>query len=261
MRRVVLSLATAVVAMTTAACGGADVTVLTHLEGTVTEAEDGPAVVPLTAIPVRLLPYDRDALFDSLSAAHPVPEPQIPDTIFELQQVVSERYREWQSALSRWGALRDSLQVISRRMERMDRGSGEYLVLFRDFNDLAAQVDRLDRESNQAFRDFEQLQGRLTTEAREIQLQRELWSDEAFAPVDSIIQDRLAQQRTQEHADTTNSQGIARFRNIRPGRWWVYARFDRGFDELYWNLPVELERGEELELRLNPQNAEVRPKL
>jgi hypothetical protein len=56
-------------------------------------------------------------MFDSLAQAYPVPEPQIPDTIFQLQQQVIERQREWQRALVRWGALRDSLQVLSNRMQ------------------------------------------------------------------------------------------------------------------------------------------------
>jgi hypothetical protein len=260
MRRVVLTMVAATVAATAAACGGADVTVLAQLEAVATGDEEARGR-PLPALPVRLLPYDRDALFDSLAQAHPVPEPQIPDTVFAIQTQVGERYREWQQALGRWGVLRDSLDTISRRMQQMSRGSGEYLVLFRDFNDLADEVDALERRSNQAFREFESLQTRLTQSAREIQLERELWADEAFAPVDSIIQARLDQRGGQEQADTTTAQGVARFRNVRSGRWWVYTRFDRPFDELYWNVPIDVNRGDEIEIRLTEENAEVRQKL
>lgn len=260
MRRVVLSLVAAVLAATTAACGGGDVTVLAQLEGTAAETGEA-TTVALSTLPVRLLPYDRDLIFDSLAQAHPAPEPQIPDTIFELQQVVGERYREWQQALSRWGILRDSLEVLSRQMEGLDRGSGDYLVLFRDFNDLADEVDELERRSDEAFQQFTDLQSRLTREAREIQLEREVWGDEVYEPVDSIILVRLDETGKQERADTTTAQGVARFRNIRPGQWWVHARYDRQFDELYWNVPIQVERGEEIEVRLNRENAEVRPKL
>jgi hypothetical protein len=260
MRRVVLMLAAAVLGAGAAACGGSDVVVLAQLEGA--DAATGEqAAVALGNLPVRLLPYDRDALFDSLSQAHPVPEPAIPDTIYELQNRVIERQREWQTALGRWSALRDSLETMSRRMAQMSRGSGEYFALFRDFNDLADEVERLDRQSNEAFRDFTTLQTRLNQEAREIQIQRELWADEAFAPVDSIIQARLDQRGGTEHVDTTRGNGVARFRNVRPGRWWVYSRYDRQYDELYWNLPVEVTRDDDLEVRLTEQNAEARPKL
>jgi hypothetical protein len=253
-------LAAAVLTGGSAACGGTDVVVLAQLEGVEATAGEQTAVA-LGNLPVRLLPYDRDALFDSLSQAHTVPEPQVPDTIFRLQNQVIERQREWQNSLGRWSALRDSLETISRRMSQMNRGSGEYFALFRDFNDLADEVERLDRRSNEAFREFTTLQTRLNQEAREIQIQRELWADEAFAPVDSIIQARLDQRRVTEHVDTTGSNGVARFRNVRPGRWWVYARYDRQYDELYWNVPIEITRDEDVELRLTEQNAEARPKL
>lgn len=260
MRRVVLMLVAAVLAGGAAACGGTDVVVLAQLEEVDATAE-GQAGVALGNLPVRLLPYDRDALFDSLAQAHPTPEPQIPDTIFELQNTVIERYREWQTALGRWSTLRDSLETISRRMNRLDRGSGEYFALFRDFNELADEVERLDGRSNTAFQQFTSLQNRLNQEAREIQIQRELWAEDAFAPVDSIIEARLSQRGVTEHVDTTAGNGVARFRNVRPGRWWVYARYDRQYDELYWNVPVEVTRDEDLEIRLTERNAEARPKL
>jgi hypothetical protein len=257
MRRVVLILAAAAMGATSTACGGADVAVMARLQG----VETGGEGVPLTALQVRLLPFDRDALFDSLAQAYPTPEPQVPDTVFALQQAVIERQREWQRAQVRWGALRDSLQVLSNRMQGMPRGSGEYLVLFRDFNDLADEVDRLERQSNQAFQAFTSLQARLTTEAREISLQRELWADEAFAPADSIFRARMDERGGSEQVDTTNAQGVARFRNVRSGPWWVYTRYDRQFDELYWNVPIQVDRGDEIELILSEENAEVRQKL
>jgi hypothetical protein len=260
MRRVVLMLVAAVLAGGAAGCGGTDVVVLAQLEGG-TAAQGETSAVAIGNLPIRLLPYDRDALFDSLARAHPVPEPEVPDTIFELQNRVIERQRDWQTALARWSALRDSLETISNRMARMNRGSGEYFALFRDFNDLADEVEQLDRRSNEAFREFTTLQTRLNQEAREIQIQRSLWADEAFAPVDSIIQSRLDQRRVTEHTDTTGANGVVRFRNIRPGRWWVYSRYDRQFDELYWNVPIEVTRDEDVELRLTEENAEARPKL
>lgn len=260
MRRVVLTFAAAIIAATSVACGGGDVAVLAQLQEGVAAVE-GAEGRPLSALPIYLLPYDRDAIFDSLSQAHPTPEPEIPDTIFQLQDQVSERYREWQTAERRWGVLRDSLQVLSNRMERMNPQSGEYFVMFRDFNDLADEVEVLERRSRQAFEGFTDLQDRLEEEARGIQIQRELWADEAFTPVDSIIQARLQERGAQEYADTTDAQGVARFRGIPAGQWWIHGRYDRPFDELYWNIPIQVDRGDEVQMRLTEQNAEVRQKL
>ena len=291
MRRVVLILAAAVTAVATAACGGGEVTVLAQLEnsaaGTGTaaattdttqadtatgQAESGQqaaAQAPgaqaeaaaLSSLPVWLLPYDRDVIFDSLAQAYPEPEPQIPDSIADLQERVRVAQQEWQEAETRWGMLRDSLQVISEQMEGLDQSSGEYFALFQDFNDLEAEVSDLYDESRTQFEEFESLQNRLNQQAREISLQRQAWSDEAFAAVDSVITARLDEMGLEERADTTTAQGAVTFQGVEPGQWWVHARYDRAYDELYWNEPVEVARGEQVTVRLTRENAEVRGKL
>jgi hypothetical protein len=60
--------------------------------------------------------------------------------------------------------------------------------------------------------------------------------------------------------DTTNAAGVVRLRP-RSGNWWLYARFELPYQELYWNIPVEVSRGDPIEIRLTRENAEVRPKL
>lgn len=260
MRRVVLTLAAAVTAAGTAACGGGEVTVLAQLEQATTETE-GAEAVALGSLPVQLLPYNRDALFDSLEQAFPEPEPQIPDSILQLQDRVLEAQRDWQSAESRWALVRDSLKTLSDQMSGLSQSSGEYLILFREFNDLEGEVDALYSRSQDRFEEFTTLQNTLNQQAREIGLERRAWADEAFAPVDSIIAARLEAMNREELADTTNAQGAARFRNVKTGEWWVHARFERAYDELYWNEPVDVARGEELTVRLTEENAEVRGKM
>lgn len=260
MRRVVLILAAAVTAVSTAACGGGDVAVLAQLEGAATGTEQTDAVA-LGSLPVRLLPYDRDALFDSLAQAYPEPEPEIPDSIVDLQERVLTAQREWQTAENRWAQVRDSLQTLSQRMQQLNQSSGEYFALFQEFNDLEGEVSGLEQRSREQFEEFTTLQTRLNQQSREIGLARRAWADEAFAPVDSIIEARLETMGREELADTTSAQGVARFRGVDPGQWWVYARYERAYDELYWNEPIEVARGEELTVRLTGENAEVRGKM
>ncbi len=257
MRRVVLILAAAVTAAVTAACGGGDVVVLAQLEGGATGTQETEAV-PLGSLPVRLLPFDRDEVFDSLEQAYPEPEPEIPDSIFELQQRVQVLYTDWQQAVSRWGVLRDSLQNLSERMNAMDQGSGEYFAMFQEFNDMEAEVNDLEDRSDAAFEEFTDLQARLNAQSQEVTLARRAWADEAFAPVDSIFASRLEESGLEEYWDTTSTEGAARFRDVPSGQWWVTARYDRQFDELYWNVPVEVTGGEETTVRLTEENAEVR---
>ncbi len=261
MRRVVLIAAAAVFGASTAACGGGDVTVLAQLQGASTGAETAEPVA-LGSLPVRLLPYDRDQIFDSLKAAYPEPEPEVPDSIAALQDRVITKQREWQQANNQWLALRDSLKTLSTKMARMSKSSGEYFAMFRDFNDMDDQVSALEKRSNQAFQEFTTSQNRLNEQAREIRLAKRAWGDEAYAPIDSIIGARLDAMGLQEYADTTTDQGVAYFKDIPEGRWWVYARYERQFDELYWNVPINVQGGKEpTRIQLTEENAEVRPKL
>lgn len=251
-------LATALATATLTACGGGDVAVVAALEG----QGEGAEPVALANLPVRLLPYDRDVLFDSLTQAYPEPEPRMPDSLVALQGQVAERQQAWRTAEQRWGMLRDSLKTISDRMTGMDQSTGEYFVLFQTFGELEDEVGQLEQASQAAFRQFESLQRRLTQQSREIRLAHQAWADEAFASVDSIIDARLEEMGLVELADTTDAQGVARFNGVDGGQWWVHARFDRPFDELYWNEPIEVTGGgEPLVIRLSRENAEVRQKM
>jgi hypothetical protein len=61
-------------------------------------------------------------------------------------------------------------------------------------------------------------------------------------------------------ADTTDADGMAAL-EVPPGQWWVYARQDLPFSELYWNIPITVERNAPVQVQLNASTAEVRPKL
>ncbi len=260
MRRVVLTLAVATTAFATAACGGGDVVVVAQLETVAAETGEAESVT-LSELPVRLLPYDRDAIFDSLGQAYPEPEPVIPDSIQDLQNRVVASQQEWREANIEWMAIRDSLQTLSDTLSVMDQSDAEYFVLFQDFGDLEERVGGLETQANNAFAEFDVLQKRLTQQSREVELARRNWADEAFAPVDSIFPAREEELRLEVQYDTTSTQGVARFSGVKEGRWYVNARYERQFDELYWNVPVDVPSGEEVVVRLTEENAEVRQKL
>ncbi|NIR45769.1 MAG: hypothetical protein GWN51_14595 [Gemmatimonadetes bacterium] len=54
---------------------------------------------------------------------------------------------------------------------------------------------------------------------------------------------------------------MARFTGVESGQWWVNARYDRQFDELYWNVPIEVSSGETVQVELTEENAEVRQQM
>jgi hypothetical protein len=235
------------------ACTG-QVTVQAQLEG-----EDG-AVTPLRELEVMALPYDRDAIFDSLEAAWGTPAPQVPDSLVELQAAIATAQNEYTEATSRWGAARDSAKVLSDRLSGMsNRMSGEYRLMHRDFQDQEATYRQAEGVMNRAFERTKELRNRFTQSAQEYSTRREAWGEEAFVPVDSIIMVRLDQLGREVAADTTDANGIAVFA-LKTGQWWIHARYELPFDELYWNEPVTVARGEPTVVQLTRATAEVRPR-
>lgn len=244
------------------ACGGTDVVVQAQLdrvsEADTTSAESGPT--PLTGMEVWLLPYDRDAIFDSLAAVADEPEPAIPDSLMQLQDRIAEAAVVNQQATARWNTVRDSLQTLSEELDGLSRASAEYRVLFREFSELESRVNELQATMDSTFEVFTQLQRRFATQAEEISLARAQWEDEAFRSVDSIMLARAEEMGREELVDTTNANGIARFSNVPGGQWWVHARYELPYDELYWNEPTQVE-GDQVSVTLDRQSAEVRPNL
>lgn len=255
MKRLLLILATGFGAAMLGACGGGQVIV--QIETATVEGGD---VIALQDLEVQLLPYDRDAVFDSLASVYPEPEPPIPDTLIQLQAAVAKAQEEWRQAETRWATVRDSLQRISQEMEGLSRAQAEYRILFAEFNALAPEEERFQRQMDAAFNRFDQLQKDLLNQSQQVKLRREEWADAAFAPVDSIFAAKIAEARREVAVDTTDATGVARF-SVKPGTWWVHARYDLPYTELYWNIPIDVQRGEPVQIKLSRENAEVRRKL
>lgn len=252
-----LSAGVAVVVL--AACGPAQLDVTVEREIPDPDSE-GTMVRPLEEVEVRLLPFDRDVVFDSLAEAYPEPEPAIPDSVLAAQVAVQEAQQRWRTAESRWQSTRDRLQEINREMRGLNRGEARYVALFREFQDLDAQLNRFQRQVDQTFKAFNDLQSSSLEAAEQIRLRREQWAEEAFAEAGEVFQRRLEATGREIQVDTTDAQGMVQFR-VPPGQWWVHARFELPYQELYWNKPIQLERGDPTTFTLNESNAEKRPKL
>ncbi|MXV94413.1 MAG: hypothetical protein F4Z92_00710 [Gemmatimonadetes bacterium] len=76
------------------ACGPADVTVFVALGD-----EANPE--PLDAVEVRLLPYDRDQIFDSLASEAATPEPQIPPDLMAARDEIALAQQAWRDSENR----------------------------------------------------------------------------------------------------------------------------------------------------------------
>lgn len=257
MRRLVLTLALAGIPLL-AACGGGEVVVQAAIQP---EAAEGAEASPLPNVEVRALPYDRDVVFDSLRNTAGTPEPEIPDSLMALQTAIAEAQEQWAAAEAEWGTARDSLQKLSQQMRGMSRGDARYVIAYRDFGAQETVEQRAKRTMDTAFERFTSLQSRFTEQSAAVRAQRQAWGDEAFAAVNDVIEARLEELGLEEHWDTTNANGVARFDRLKKGQWWIHARYDLPYTELYWNVPVEVTGGDPVSVVLNRGNAQVRPKL
>jgi hypothetical protein len=242
------------------ACGPAEVVVSMEVDVPNPDGS-GTRQLSLSDVEVQLLPYDRDAIFDSLTAASTVPEPQIPPELLAAREQVQAAQAEWDAAQRRWSLARDTLQSITRAMEQYNRGEAQYLMLFREFQDFESQLGGAEREMNASFAAFDSLQRGTIRASDSVRILQENWGDDAFADVGDVFRAKQAAAQLDLAVDTTDATGVARGNlNVRPGQYWVHARYPvSAYTELYWNEPVTVERGDPVTVSLTRANAEERP--
>lgn len=241
-----------VVSVSLGACGPVELAIVAEIE-----SEAGEATL-LDEIEVRLLPYDRDHVFDSLTRAADVPEPEIPQDLLDARDEIAAAQEQWRNTETRWNTLRDTLAKLNSAMEGLNRAENRYRAIFNEWSDLNAEYQRAERRVASDFDRFESLQAAAIGRMDSMRVARDNWADQAYVDVDAVIGAKIEASGLEEAADTTDVDGIARF-DVAPGRYWVYARYERPYDELYWNESIDVARGESMELRLTTENAEVRP--
>ncbi|MCA1790050.1 MAG: hypothetical protein LC667_09400, partial [Thioalkalivibrio sp.] len=142
--------------LATAACGPGEVVVTMEIE--TPTPEGGARAITLSNLEVQLLPYDRDQVFDSMIAAFPTPEPEIPSELLAARDEVQAAQAEWDAHQRRWNTLRDTLQTLTRAMEQFSRGEARYVALFREWQDFDSEYGGVERQMNEAFDRFDSLQ-------------------------------------------------------------------------------------------------------
>lgn len=223
-------------------------------------AEGSGEVLPLPDLPVRLLPYDREAVLDSLEAASSEPQPPIPPELLAQQQQVQLAQSAWRAVEGRLTAVRDSIRALNERLSGTGAGaagSPDTQGLRARLQSLEAEEPRVNQEMQAAFAQFDSLQQHTTAATDSIRNLRDTWAQQAFADFNQVIAAKLQQSGQGEHADTTDARGLAGFR-AENGRWWIYARYTLPYEELYWNIPIET-AADSTHVKLNRENADVRP--
>lgn len=259
MRRIHSLVTVLATATALSACGGTDVVVQALGQGAAGEGGQSEAV-PLAGMQIELLPFDRDQIFEELAASAADPEPQLPDSLLLLQEQIAAANVAYQEATAAWATVRDSLRLLSEELETLHPASAEYRLLFDDFDALDIRVGDLENTMNESFARFSELQSQFTNQAEEVRLRRAQWADEAFASVDSVFDARIESTGLEPMTDTTGANGAVVFSDVKAGEWWIHARYELPYEELYWNEPVRVE-GERLDVQLSRENAEARARL
>ena len=260
MRRSALRLAMSLL-LAAAACEPAELVVTIEIDVDDPEG-DGTITRALSDIEVRLVPYDRDAVFDSMTAAFDTPEPAVPEDLVAARDEVRLAQEAWQRSQTRWNTIRDTLQRLNTALEQYNRGEARYVALFREWNDFDGELGGVDREMTRSFDLFTELQQGTIRASDSVRILQDNWGDEAFAGVGEVFLAKSRASGLQEATDTTDAMGIARTHlRVAPGQYWVYARYELAYTELYWNVMITLERGEPIQVRLTRGNANERIKL
>lgn len=239
-----------------AACGPGEASVVVALGDETSEDANA-----LEGVEVRLLPYDRDHLFDSLTTAAAdagMPEPEIPADLLATRDEIAEAQRIWRETETAWNIQRDSLQTLNEAMEGLNRAQRAYLTLYNQYEDVLADYERAEQQVGRLFDNFTSLQEAAIGRMDSMRIVQADWADQAFEDVGLLIAARIELSGLEEHADTTEAGGLAQF-EAAPGQYWVYARHELPYDELYWNIPLEITREAPAVLRLNRGNAVIRP--
>lgn len=243
------------------ACGPAQV-VVTMQQTVNNPTGNGTVERPIPNVEVQLLPFDRDVVFDSLAKAYPTKEPAIPQDLMTARDSVRQAQQRWQDNTARWNTLRDTLQKITTTMKKYSRGEARYIALYKQYEDFDAEYSRVDKAMKASFKKFDSLQKSTIQESDSIRALRNNWANEAFLKVDSIFGAKLQASGLKAYDDTTDANGIAsKHLKVAPGKYWVTARFDLPYTELYWNVPIVVKRGKPIQVKLNKANAKERVKL
>ena len=236
---------------TLAACGESEVIVL------VLAGEEG-AEKPVPNLELEYLPFDRDSVFEALSAAAEDPEPQIPEDLKVQFDSVAVLQEAWSEAEAQWAEARESLQSLSRRLQRLDRRSREYQQLYRQFDGMESSERRLNNARQAAFQRFDDLQKQTLGRSDSVRAVIESWEDIAFEDYADVEAQLLEATGREIVYDTTNAEGMATSR-LPSGRWYVHTRVPLPFSELYWNVLID--PGASDTIRLTRDNAGIRPRL
>ena len=217
--------------------------------------------VPLQGLEVSALPFDANAVLDSLALAAATPRPDFPAIEARIQ---AYRRRDPGPAdlgtSAAWIATRDSVARLARELGRQDRRAEGYREAYGRFRQLYARYVARETEREARLRSVFAGDRQVAEEATHASDSLRAWEREAYRAFPALAEARVALAGRPVDRVRTDSFGSAEF-DLPSGAWWVTARIadpDNPFQEFHWNLPVNVTAGLPFGLPLMRANATLR---
>jgi hypothetical protein len=195
---------------------------------------------PVTGLEITALPFDAEAVLDSLADAAPTPRPTFRALEAELAAYRSPEDDRLAEASIPWLALHDSVSRLADSLNGMDRRGATYARMYARFRQLYA---RLQQRATERDRALEELRGEDVTLARRAQAASEelrTWERDAYSAYPQIAAEAL-DRRGVEFVRATAAEDGTLHLELPPGEWWIVARLadpENPFQEYYWNVPL-----------------------
>lgn len=219
------------------ACSSSDF----HIEVSVRYPDD----TPLTGLEVTALPFDRDAIRDSLAAASEVPRPQFPELEVELAEYTPPDISGFDDSAVPWQVIHDSVQQLADSL--MGVGTSRSPTYARAYARLREQYRRLAESTADRNASIRARFGEYTDLANRAALAADIlraWEGTAFAGFPELADSAMSTVGRGIHNAETDSDGNAFF-SLEPGKWWIVASCvhpQNPFKKYYWNVPVVVGR-------------------
>jgi len=204
-----------------------------------------PDGVALAQLEVTALPFDREALRDSLAEASASPRPRFAELEEDLASYERPDISQLTEAFLPWQAIHDSVKHLADSLSNAGADSSPQYAMAYDrlreqYQRLAqSSVDR-DAALKEQVGDDRQLAARAAAAADSLRA----WEASALDHFPALADSAMARDDRGIHVATTNAEGIAEFR-LAPGRWWIVSTWvdpENPFREYHWNVGVVVRR-------------------
>lgn len=216
---------------------------------------------PLTNLEIVALPFDRDALRDSLVQASGPVRPEFPDLEAGLLSYERPDISRLVESLQPWQAIYDSVRHLADSLQIAGSdGSASYATAYDRLRQQYRRLAQSTAERDNAIRDQVGADKALALRVGAAADSLRDWEGSALASYPALADSAIARSGREPQRSSTDSNGVASF-TLEPGRWWfvaVWTDTQNPFTEYYWNVSLSVRLIGARSIPLHRDNAETR---